>query len=59
LDGVVAVVEEMVLADKNSDVGQPGGHWGSSECVDYVEMYSQLNTKNKFAPIQRNKLCGR
>ena len=54
----------MVLADKSSDVRQPGGHWGSSECVDYVEMYSKLSNKKSFAPITfgpipRNKLCGR
>ena len=58
LDGVVAVVEEMDLREY-SDVGQPGGHWGSSVCLDYVELYSYLDNQNSFEPKQQNKLCGR
>ncbi len=58
LDGVVAVVEEMDLRE-HSDVRQPGGHWGSSVCLDYVELYSLLDNQHLFQPQQRNKLCGR
>ena len=58
LDGVVAVVEEMDLRE-HYDVRQPGGHAGSSVCLDYLELYSMLDGKNSFEPKKRNKLCFR
>ncbi len=51
LDGVSAVVQEMDLREYEDDVRQPGGHWGSSVCLDYLEAYTQSSRV-------RNKLCG-
>ena len=51
LDGITAVIEEMDLREHEDDVRQPGGHWGSSICVDYLEAFTD---KSKL----RNKLCG-
>lgn len=51
LDGISAVVELMDLREHEDDYRQPGGHWGSSVCVDYVEAYTDKSQV-------RNKLCG-
>ena len=51
LDGLTAVVEEMDLREHEDDRRQPGGHWGSSVCLDYVEAFTE---KTKV----RSKLCG-
>ena len=52
LSGLTAVVEEMDLREQEDDVRLPGGHWGSSLCVDYLEAYTD---KSKV----KNKLCGK
>ena len=58
LDGIVAVVEEIELReDEWSMVNM--GHLGSSVCLDYLELYSLMDSKNSFQPKQTNKLCGR
>ena len=51
LDGVSAVIEEMDLREHHDDMRQPGGHWASSVCIDYIEAYTD---KSRV----RNKLCG-
>ncbi len=51
LDGVTAVIEELDLREHEDDARQPGGHWGSSVCVDYLEAYTD-------SAAARNKLCG-
>ncbi len=51
LDGVSAVVQEMDLREHEDDVRQPGGHWGSSVCLDYIEVYTESSRV-------RSKLCG-
>lgn len=51
LDGISAVIEEMDLREHEDDFRQPGGHWGSSVCIDYIEAFTE-KTKVK------NHLCG-
>ncbi|XP_040573640.1 uncharacterized protein [Lepeophtheirus salmonis] len=52
LDGISAVIEHMDLREHEDDVRSPGGHWGSSVCIDYLQVYTE-NSKVK------NKLCGK
>ena len=40
LDGLTAVVEEVDFREHEDDFRQPGGHWGSSVCLDYIEVWT-------------------
>ncbi len=51
LSGLAAVIEAIDLRRHEDDVQQPGGHWGSSVCVDYLEVHAD-------GAGERNKLCG-
>ena len=46
-----AVVEEVDFREHEDDFRQPGGHWGSSVCLDYIEVWTD---KQK----SKAKLCG-
>jgi hypothetical protein len=48
---LTAVVEEMDFREHEDDFRQPGGHWGSSVCLDYLEVWTD---KQKT----KSKLCG-
>ena len=58
LDGISAYVEELDLPEYHDDKRQPGGHWGSFVCHDYIKMWTG-DTWNKEGFDQAEKLCGR
>ena len=51
MDGLTAVVEEMDFREHEDDFRQPGGHWGSSVCLDYLEVWTDKQRS-------KAKLCG-
>ena len=58
LDGIVAVVEEVELREDEWSMANMA-HLGPSVCLDYLELYSLMDSGNSFQPKQTNKLCGR
>lgn len=53
LDGISAIVEELDLPEYHDDKRQPGGHWGSFVCHDFIRMWAGDQSD------QAEKLCGR
>ena len=58
LDGISAYVEELDLPEYHDDKRQPGGHWGSFVCHDFIKMWTG-DTWNNAAFEKAEKLCGR
>ena len=58
LDGISAYVEELDLPEYHDDKRQPGGHWGSFVCKDYIKMWPGDDWNPKGFD-QAEKLCGR
>ena len=51
-------MEELDLPEYHDDKRQPGGHWGSFVCHDFIKMWTG-DTWNNAAFEKAEKLCGR
>lgn len=58
LDGMSAYIEELDLPEYHDDKRQPGGHWGSFVCHDFIKIWTGDEDDHDHGEMAE-KLCGR
>ena len=54
MDGISAYVEELDLPEYHDDKRQPGGHWGSFVCHDFIKMFESQYPSFSWETIQKD-----